>query len=153
MKRFITTLLFIFCFLLSFVREELFLSLNCVLEHRACYGRYFNPEKFHSWPFSLVKFKWGLTIGFTILFGALTVLAISNHYNNKTFSRLTLFIYFFIIFVSGMIGFIGYTIIGFDKAYPFIRALIGIIHSPLILCFLFAAFYFLSRTQNNNSFL
>ena len=150
-QQFLTGLLLLFIFFVGYIREAIFLVINSVYRDISFpYNpAYIQPPEFlYQWSeATLLYLKWGLTLGFSLLFTALSLWLIHYYYQNKKFNLFTLVIYGTLILFASVVSFIGIVTNNFESVYTLSRFVIGLVQSPLISLVLFVLFYFKS-TQN-----
>ncbi len=115
---------------LGFLRDYIFVSIN---------------EKTGQGPGGMGElffWKWPLTIGFASLYFVLTCLFLHLLFAQKKYIRLAVFAYAVLFAVSFIVTAGGYLISSFENVYPFIRTVMGIAQSPIVMMILIPACYF-----------
>lgn len=134
---------------LTFLRENLFLEINAILNHQEYNNAYF----YFLYDFfkglkaiELLFLKWGLTILFILLISFLTILIIHNWFKQQVFTKATIVIYLFIylgllllVLFSKWLGF-------YENIFIFFRKIIGLLTSPIPLFFLFSVLYYKQKS-------
>lgn len=118
----------------SYFREMLFLGVNEIINNDFDYNPYsYQPNFLKAKSLGyLIKVKFSMTAGFSILFAVLTILGLRISFSSKFPSKFAMFTYLFLFILGGLIAVITKLLGGFDIFYPFLRELIGYIHNPLI---------------------
>lgn len=131
--------------LAGFGRDFVMKNINWVIKYLTQGGTNFSQSVFNpflNWEVSdLIRLKWGLTIGFTLLFYILTKIIIQSIF--KRGNTLVKLFYFTLIASATFIYFIGYVFGIIDTIYPTVRTIMGITQSfvPFIIIYLFLKFY------------
>ena len=134
---------------LTFLRENLFLEINAILNHQEYNNAYF----YFLYDFfkglkaiELLLLKWGLTILFILLISFLTILIIHKWFKQQVFTKATIVIYLFIylgllllVLFSKWLGF-------YENIFIFFRKIIGLLTSPIPLFFLFSVLYYKQKS-------
>jgi len=126
-KKIFVIALLIAAILLGFLREYIFVSINHVIES----GGNANGN--------LSILKWVLTFLFTLLYFALTCGFLFMLFREKKHIRLAVFVYAVLVGVSFIAAVTGFLIASFDSVYPFIRTVMGIAQSPIVMMVLIPA--------------
>lgn len=143
MKKIVWGIFLILLFLLSYSREVLFLSINSILSgDTTFYAKTIRiPWLIEQSNDFLLKAKYVLTVGYTIVFALTTILGLRFSFTNKFPQQLALLVYVLIFLCAA----IALTIVGisgtFNTAYPYFRLAIGYIHNPLFYLFLSLTFF------------
>lgn len=142
---------------LTFFRENMLLAINALLGHQT-YNRayhYWFSDFFKALPFSeLVKWKWGVTLFFTILMTIITIFSLYAWFNNKFVLKLLITVYGVAFILLLLIAGIGFLMNDFNDVYFILRLIIGIFQSPLPFFVFFVLFYWILKSnQNNNQFV
>ena len=90
---------------------------------------------------TLLNIKWLLTILFSLIYLAITIIAIQLLFKNKKYIRIIFTVYIVIILISAL--FIGLGLLfknTSETMYEFARYLMGIAQSPIVLMILIPAF-------------
>lgn len=82
------------------------------------------------------QIKWFLTLAFIVIFLSITFLFLKLSFENKKYAWLSVYVYLFLFCVSVIAALAGITFFSFEKVYPFVRVLAGIMQSPLVLVIL-----------------
>ncbi|KAA3650581.1 MAG: hypothetical protein DWP98_04425 [Bacteroidetes bacterium] len=121
-------------FLLSYFRETVFLGINEIIEGNFESHPYtFKPEiLFQYTTAALSNFKYILTGFFSILFASTTLFSLRFAFHDKLAFKIG-FLTYSIALASILLAAISSLLLfDFAQVYPFIRSIIGYIHSPLI---------------------
>ena len=107
--------------ILGFVRDYVFVSIN---QHLDLGNKQFNE---------LLSLKWILTPIFCVLYlvNSLTILKILFY--RKIYLTLYTIVMSSFLFIAVLSGVVGYIFFSFESIYPFIRVILGVVQSPLIL--------------------
>lgn len=130
---------------LGYLRDSIFKTINALLRAWDLEEDYFLPTflKFlENFEYeTLINLKWLLTFIFTALYLFFSLITIKVLFQNRTFMKITLFVYIALLIVSGGFMMFGYFFDGTaEKMYTFARYLMGLAQSPLILMILIPAF-------------
>ena len=126
-KKIFIVLLVIMVIAIGFLRESVFVSIN---------------EKTGQGPAGTGEYyfwKWPLTIGFACLYFGATCLFLHLLFARKQYFRLTVFAYTLLFTVSIIASAVGYLTSSFENVYPFVRAIMGVAQSPIIMIILITA--------------
>lgn len=142
MKKLLWVISLIVLFLLSYIREVSFIGINAIIEGQSHnYANTQLPGFFYSLSTSqLYQLKWILTALFSLFFMLVSFLGIRFSINKSTGSW-TAISYAVIIFVTLIVLSLGLIVAGFHSVYPFLRTVIGIVHSPLIFLMISISYY------------
>lgn len=150
-KNSLAAVFFLIIFFVGYIRETIFLVINAVLfKSPFPYNTsYVTPPSFlyNISPEKLVYLKWVLTIGFSSIFFALSILLINFYFKNKGNNKLTIWVYVFLVGASFLLSAIGIVFKNFIETYTFNRFIIGLAQSPLVPLVLFVMFYFKSKME------
>lgn len=111
----------------GFLRDYIFVSINHVIETGNDVGG------------NLSVLKWGLTFLFTLLYFALTCAFLFILFHSKKYIRLAVFVYAVLVAVAFIASAAGYLISSFENIYPYVRTVMGIAQSPIVMMILIAA--------------
>jgi len=90
---------------------------------------------------TVINLKWFFTLSFAFLFYIISTITIKHLFNNKQYTKITLYAFLGLITVSAVFMGIGFIINSLsERMYEFARFLMGIAQSPLILMILIPAF-------------
>ena len=130
-------------YLLSYWREVVFRSINDIMGGATTfYAKTTYLPFLMEYPNQqLDQLKYGLTVGFTVLFMLFTFFGIKYSIKNKLGVTLTKLIYAFCILLILLISLFALFIVQFPTFYPYLRILVGWIHSPLIFLFISIVVY------------
>jgi hypothetical protein len=133
----------ILLFVLSYWREVGFRSINAIMA-----GEINFYAKTTELPFlydltrtQLNQLKYFLTGAFSIVFISLTYLGIKFSFPEKEGISLAKIIYAICILIAFIILFLAFIFQQFQTFYPYLRILVGWIHSPLIFLFVSVGIY------------
>lgn len=97
---------------------------------------------------TVINLKWFFTLLFAFLFYVISHFAINSQFSNKSYNRITLFVFagltLFSAFFIG-IGFVASTLS--ERMYEFARFLMGLAQSPLVLMVLIPAFMLVEKEK------
>ena len=116
--------LIVFVVALGFFRDYVFVSIN---------------EKTGQGPIgsgNLFYWKWILTFVFILQYLVLTCLFLHLLFGEKKYIWLGIYVYTALVAVSFIAGGAGVLFSSFEKVYPFIRTVLGIAQSPIIIMIL-----------------
>lgn len=120
-KRSIVLLLAFAIVALGFLRDYIFVSINHQIE----------PDK--EGGGDLFILKWVLTVIFCVIYFANTSLILFFVFRSRKYLLLVLFVYLILLVVSFFVGLTGFIISSFNDVYPFLRAVMGVAQSPVVL--------------------
>ena len=109
---------------LGFLRDFVFVSINKMIESG-------NED-----TGTLLIFKWGLTIVFSILYLVNTSLILFLIFRSRKYVVITLLVYSLLFVVSIVAGAAGFIFTSFENVYPYIRTVLGIAQSPVVMIIL-----------------
>jgi hypothetical protein len=134
MKKEICLFFLVLLAVFSYLREILFTSINATLADTASfYAKTVRIEFFlNKSAATLVQLKYGMTIGFTLLFAFITVFGLRQTFTNKLPSQLAITLYAICGVIASLI--IAYSLLTnrFDNVYSFLRLIIEYLHNPLV---------------------
>lgn len=125
-KSLIIILLIITTIILGYFRGYIFVSINAMIETGNA-GAY------------LLSLKWLLTFVFSILYFLLTYIFLVVIFRSQKYLWLSAGVYVFLFTVSFFAAVIGKFITSFENVYPFVRSVIEIAQSPIVLMILIPA--------------
>jgi hypothetical protein len=140
--------------LLGYYRDFVFRTINSMLQAHD-YETTFDP------PFSmgflkdcsydgLLTLKWLLTIVFSLVYLATTLITLRILFNNKKSGSVTIGLYVALMLVSGLFMLCGFLFEATSlRMYEFARYLMGMAQSPVILMILIPAFKLSGQEPNN----
>lgn len=136
-------------FVLSYWREVVFRSVNAIMEGASTFYAKTTPLPFlmEYSPSELNQLKYGLTVGFTLIFMLVTYFGIKKGFQDTLGKTMVQFIYGFCIILAILLMLFTVFLNQFPTFYPYLRILIGWIHSPLI--FLFSSIVVYSNYELN----
>ncbi|MEK6616916.1 MAG: hypothetical protein AABZ32_12560 [Bacteroidota bacterium] len=126
-KKSVIIILIITTIVAGFVRDYIFVSIN----EKTGQGTAGSGNLFY--------WKWILTFMFALLYLVLTCLFLYLFFRKKKYIRLTVFVYAGLFTVSLLTAGTGSFISSFEKVYPFIRTVMGIAQSPVVMMILISA--------------
>lgn len=139
MKRVLIWFIFLLLlFVISYYRELIFPSINALIRgDEFFYSKTTSLPFLQDWsPAELVRLKYFLTLFFTIIFMVLTSFGLKTSFKENTAFTISIAIYALLILLGALIAMIGLPLSGFAKTYPYLRMIIGWIHSPLLYLFI-----------------
>lgn len=99
----------------------------------------------------MITVKWVLTFGFSIVFFMVSWVLIHFYFKNRSFNKITIWAYLFLVGVSFLTAALGIVLGNFDETYTLSRFVIGLAQSPLIPLVLFVLFYFKTKMEQQES--
>ncbi len=123
-KKIILTVILFVAVALGYLRDSVFVSIN----ERTGQGP--------SGTGALFFWKWPLTFAFAFAYFLLTCIVIRFIFHEKKYIYLAAVIYFLLCFIALLAAGSGYVIYSFEKVYPFVRTIMGIAQSPVVLLIL-----------------
>jgi len=89
----------------------------------------------------LIKWKWGLTMFFSVIMTFVTLLSLYFWYQSVQLLKIVGLLYLILFALVFLIALIGYLTSSFDVIYFILRKILGIVQSPLPFFAFFALFY------------
>ena len=134
-KKLLIAALVVFTVFLGFMRDFVFVSINRSIAPEIEMGG------------GLAVLKWLLTFLFSLLYLATTCGFLYVLFQKRGYMLLAVSAYAFLFVISFLaIGF-GYCFSSFAAVYPFVRTLMGIAQSPVVMMILISACYIKVRTD------
>jgi hypothetical protein len=139
---------------IGYYRDFIFKSINALLKAWDAEMDYSLSPSLHfleNYEYdTLVNIKWGLTLFFTLIYLLISLLSIKILFDKKKYLIITLGMYGCILLLSIILIGIGYCFTSLsEKMYEFVRYLMGIAQSPIVLMLLIPIFK-LSEKENTN---
>ncbi len=135
-RRVLIVVLLLLTIALGFVRDYIFVSLNGFIESvNDAGGR-------------LSLLKWVLTALFSLLYLLDTCVFLFVCFGDKKYVWLSLFSFALLFLTAFFASLISYCFFTFADVYPFIRAVMGVAQSPIIMMVLTVAAYLGTKTAN-----
>ena len=136
-RRFFWWLALIALFVLSYWREVVFRSVNAIMEGATTFyaKTTYLPFLMEYSPSELNQLKYGLTVGFTLIFILITYFGIKKGFQDSLGKTMVQFIYGFCIILAILLMLFALFLNQFPTFYPYLRILVEWIHSPLIFLF------------------
>lgn len=128
-KKSLLPLLIIITILLGFIRDYVFVTIN----EKTGQGASGSGDLFY--------WKWILTFVFTLLYLLLTCFFLHLLFREKKYVWLGVYVYTALLAVSFIAGGAGLAFSSFEKTYPFIRTVLGIAQSPIVMMILIPVSY------------
>lgn len=150
MHKVVSILFLLLIIVLVFLRENLFLEINAILDGYAYNKAYFyflNEELASMDKGDLINLKWILTLVFIALISGLTVGIIKLWFARKEFTRWVLYAFSTLIVLIGVIFLIIKFFGVFDDYYFILRKMIGFLNSPIPLFLFFVLFYYIEEKK------
>lgn len=145
-KNILTTFFFFALFSLGYIRETVFVVINSVLNNIGFpYNKsYVTPPAFlyEMSSSEILTLKWGLTLGFALLFLAATSFIIYRYFKTFGYVKITIVLYTSIALLAGLSMLVGYIINDYENTYPLARFLMGLLQYPLFSVVLFVLFFY-----------
>tara|TARA_B100001778_G_C18467385_1_gene574089 strand:+ start:290 stop:751 length:462 start_codon:yes stop_codon:yes gene_type:complete len=125
---------FFLLFILSYLREIIFTSINAkIMGESTYYQKTIKIEYIADWTSNeLSQLKVILTLIFSFLFITTTIVGLRYGLKNSKGAQIAILFYSFIILTSITLILIGYFSSTFQTFYPYLRILLGFVHNPLI---------------------
>lgn len=114
--------------ILGFIRDHIFVGMNAQIK-----GGSPASESLGAW-------KWILTGAFSVAYYLITILFIKLLYNYRNYYLLATGVYGFLLLIAGIVGLTGIILFTFQQVYLYIRAILGIVQSPVVTLVLLSAF-------------
>tara|TARA_R110000868_G_scaffold375337_1_gene639833 strand:+ start:234 stop:698 length:465 start_codon:yes stop_codon:yes gene_type:complete len=137
---------------LSYYREVLFMSINAVISGTDYFYAKTTQIDFYldKSPETLVKYKYIMTVGFTLLFALFSVVGLRVSFKSTIPYSLALITYGLCGIVAVVVLLYALATNSFDSVYSFLRLIIEYLHNPLIYLILSASFlgYSYSKKQS-----
>jgi len=130
--------------LLTYFRQNFFLEINAILASEAFdrSNSYWLSDFFNNIPFAnLLKLKWGLTMVFSIVMTAVTILSLHFWFKSIHFFKVVGLFYLVLFVVICLLALIGFLTNSFNDIYFALRKLLGLVQSPLPFFTFFTLFY------------
>jgi hypothetical protein len=133
-SKFLWLVAVILLFVSSYYREVLFKSVNAIIKgEEFFYAKTMALPLIENWTSpELLWLKYGMTLGFTILFIFITSVGLKLSLKGRFPYLFALFTYLIITIVAGLIILYGILFSSFSEVYPLLRLFIGWIHNPLL---------------------
>ena len=153
MKKLLWFLFLLLLAILSYYREVLFVSINAVIAGEQFFWAkttqidYFIGKS----PEFLVRLKYIMTVGFTVLFALFTIVGLRVSFKEKTPFLLALLSYGLCGIVAAVVLLYSLVTNSFESVYSFLRLIIEYLHNPLIYLILSASFLGFSFSQKQSS--
>ena len=130
--------------LLTYFRENFLLEINASLAsdvfHRS--NSYWLSDFFKNMTNDfLVRWKWGLTVFFSLLMSIVTLLSLYVWFKSISVLKIVGIFYFCLLFVLCLFAIIGYLTHSFNDIYFVLRKIVGVVQSPLPFFAFFTLFY------------
>ena len=143
----IAIILFLLLLLCTYYREVLLVDINFLIE-----GNHLekNTESVFN-DFSileLTKWKWIVSIFFTVSISLLTIFILHIWFKDIDYTKFIVKIYFFVAIVVFLVSLSAYLLNSFIHIYPYMRRVLGIIHSPIP----FFVFFLLNLAKKKENF-
>lgn len=146
----LSALLLIVMILAVFVRENIFLEVNAILngyEYNKAYFYFFDESLSKLSTIQLIQLKWLLSFLFMAFVATCTFSIIKLWFKNVRYNRLVLFVYSALV-SAALVCFVILKLFNIYNDYYFIlRKILGLAHSPIPLFLFFALFYFLDKKE------
>lgn len=139
-------------FVLTFLRENIFLEINGILNQSNFNKAYFYlfHHQFQKLSIQqLVITKWTLTFVFVFLITLFSILVIKFWFNQAHYTKMMLTFYGLFFLVSLSVIIILFFIKNFNDYYFVLRKMVGLFSSPLPLFLFFVKYYYLNSISNN----
>ena len=136
--------------ILSYYREVIFMSINAVLAGNSVfYAKTTQVDFFfNKSPATLLKYKYVMTVGFTLLFALVTSLGLRSSFKAKVPFLLALLTYGLCSVVAAVVLLYSFFTNSFESVYSFLRLIIEYLHNPLLYLIMSASFLGYSYSQH-----
>jgi hypothetical protein len=124
-KKILIGVLIITTIVLGFFRDYIFISINRSIESGV------------GW--NLPVLKWILTSLFSLLYLLLSGLFLYLLFNSKKYIKIAIVLYVVLFCISIVATLFGYLLSSFENTYRFIRTVMGVAQSPIVMMVLIAA--------------
>ncbi len=151
----ITIILFV---VIGFLRDFIFVNINyqigyldqkTYLGNQAINYTHSSLSFLYNWSASsLIYLKWILTLVFTIIYWAISYLAIHSLYPTKKVFKIITGLYLSIILISSLLYLSGYFLISHVAAFRLSRVFMGFAQSPILAMILIPAFKLLEQNKS-----
>lgn len=143
-KIIVTFVGFVLLLLCTYFRENILLEINANLalaENNRSY-KYWFSGLFKNMPTDmLVKFKWGVTLLFSIVMPIITIGTLYVWFKSIDVLRISGLFFLVLLIVVFIFAFGGYMFNSFGEVYFVLRKILGVVQSPLPFFALFTLFY------------
>lgn len=113
----------------GFLREHVFVSLNARIENGL------DPDG------DLAIRKWLLTFIFAILYFILTASFVYAIFRKRRYILFSFYVYVLLFGASAMASIVGIGFLTFQQVYPFVRSIMGVAQSPVVIMIMIAVSY------------
>ena len=137
-RKFLIAALLITVVALGFIRDHIFVLINNVISSGNDDG-----EK-------LFILKWVLTFLFSGLYFVHTSAMVYVLFRTKKYILMAFYSYLFLFVISFSVLIFGYLFASFDSVYPFVRKVMGIAQSPVVLMILVPACFLNERLRKDS---
>lgn len=136
--------------LCTYFRENFLLAINANLasfEFNRAYS-YWCSDFFQKMDTCLlIKWKWGITIFFSLIMSAITILSLFVWFKSKEALKIILFSYVIFFFLVCFLSIIGFFTNTFNDLYFVLRKILGIVQSPFPFFIFFILFYWSNKNK------
>ena len=152
MKKLLWYLFLLLLAILSYYREVLFVSINAVIADKQFFWAKTTQIDFflNKSSSTLVRYKYIMTIGFTLLFALFTIVGLRVSFKERIPFLLALLTYGLCGFVATVVLIYSLVTNSFESVYSFLRLIIEYLHNPLIYLILSASFLGYSFSQKQS---
>ncbi|MFT6167651.1 MAG: hypothetical protein ACJASF_002351 [Vicingaceae bacterium] len=149
MKKITWFLFLLLLAVLSYYREVLFMSINAVISGTDFF--YAKTTQIHFFlnksPETLVKYKYIMTVGFTLFFAAFSLIGLRVSFKSTIPYSLALITYALCSIIAVVVLLYAIVTNSFESVYSFLRLIIEYLHNPLIYLIISASFLGYSYSQ------
>jgi len=148
LKKTIAFLLIAATLLLAFIRENVFLEINAILdghEFNIAYFYFFNESLTQLSMSQLIGLKWILTASFIMAVAICTLFTIWFWFNSKKYIKILMCFYAALLGLIVVLYFSFWMLNIYNEGYYILRKLIGLAHSPIPLFLSFALFLYMDK--------
>ena len=98
-------------------------------------------------PDILVKWKWGLTMLFSVIMTFVTILSLYFWFKSIRVLKILGLFYLVLFFIVCLLSWVGYLTNTFNELYFVLRKVLGIVQSPLPFFAFFTLFYWRAKNK------
>jgi len=132
--------------LFTYFRENFLLEINASLASETFdrSSTYWLADYFQNMPQNLLlKWKWGLTIFFSLNMPLITIGSLYYWFKSKEVLKLSAGIFSVLFLIVGIVASFGFLMNSFNAIYFVLRIIIGLLQSPIPFFTLFVLFYWM----------
>lgn len=141
-----------FCFLLllllTYFRENFLLEINASMaleEYNRSYS-YWLSDFFENMTHELlIKWKWGLTMFFSVVMTFVTILSLYCWYKSIYLLKIVGLFYLVFLLIVCVLSLVGFVTNSFNDLYIVLRKILGLVQSPIPFFVFFVLFYWIEK--------